>query len=61
MKGTDKKMAFGEVALAAYVGHKFNSSEIEIGLEETAFHDPSNFVFPQAFISAKLKSIPRLA
>jgi aerobic carbon-monoxide dehydrogenase large subunit len=46
VKGTDKKMAFGEVALASYVGHKFNSSEIEIGLKETSFHDPSNFVFP---------------
>jgi carbon-monoxide dehydrogenase large subunit len=46
VKGTDKKMAFGEVALQAYVAHKFNSSEIEPGLKETAFHDPSNFVFP---------------
>ncbi len=46
VKGTDKKMAFGEVALQAYIGHKFNSSEIEIGLKESAFHDPSNFVFP---------------
>ncbi len=46
VKGTDKKMAFGEVALQAYVGHKFNSSEIEIGLKESAFHDPANFVFP---------------
>ncbi|HLF21069.1 MAG TPA: xanthine dehydrogenase family protein molybdopterin-binding subunit [Aestuariivirga sp.] len=46
VKGTDKKMAFGEVALAAYVAHKFNSSEIEPGLKEGAFHDPSNFVFP---------------
>ena len=46
VKGTDKKMAFGEVALSAYVAHKFNSAEIEPGLKETAFHDPSNFVFP---------------
>jgi aerobic carbon-monoxide dehydrogenase large subunit len=46
VKGTDKKMAFGEVALAAYVAHKFSSSEIEPGLKEGAFHDPSNFVFP---------------
>jgi len=46
VKGTDKKMAFGEVALAAYVAHKFNSAEIEPGLKESAFHDPSNFVFP---------------
>jgi len=46
VKGTDKKMAFGEVALAAYVAHKFPSSEIEPGLKETSFHDPSNFTFP---------------
>ena len=46
VKGTDKKMAFGEVALAAYVAHKFNSAEIEPGLKESAFHDPSNFTFP---------------
>jgi carbon-monoxide dehydrogenase large subunit len=46
VRGTDKKMAFGEVALAAYVAHKFNSSEIEPGLKESAFHDPANFVFP---------------
>ena len=46
IKGTDKKMAFGEVALQSYLGHKFNSSEIEIGLKESAFHDPANFVFP---------------
>ena len=46
VKGTDKKMAFGEVALQSYLGHKFNSSEIEIGLKESAFHDPANFVFP---------------
>ena len=46
VKGTDKKMAFGEVALASYLGHKFNTAEIEVGLKETSFHDPSNFVFP---------------
>ena len=32
--GTDKSMAFGEVALAAYVAHKFPTSEIEPGLKE---------------------------
>jgi carbon-monoxide dehydrogenase large subunit len=46
VKGTDKKMAFGEVALAAYVAHKFPSSEVEPGLKEGAFHDPTNFTFP---------------
>jgi aerobic carbon-monoxide dehydrogenase large subunit len=46
VKGTDKKMAFGEVALAAYVAHKFPSNEIEPGLKEGSFHDPTNFTFP---------------
>jgi carbon-monoxide dehydrogenase large subunit len=46
VKGTDRKMGFGEVALAAYVAHKFPTSEIEPGLKEGAFHDPTNFTFP---------------
>jgi carbon-monoxide dehydrogenase large subunit len=46
VKGTDKKMAFGEVALQAYVAHTFDSNEVEPGLKEGAFHDPSNFTFP---------------
>ncbi len=46
VKGTDKKMAFGEVALAAYVAHKFPTDEIEPGLKEGAFYDPKNFTFP---------------
>jgi carbon-monoxide dehydrogenase large subunit len=44
--GTDKAMAFAEVALAAYVGHKFPTHEIEPGLKEGAFYDPVNFTFP---------------
>jgi aerobic carbon-monoxide dehydrogenase large subunit len=44
--GTDKALAFGEVALGAYVGHKFPTSEIEPGLKEGAFYDPTNFTFP---------------
>ena len=43
---TNKTMMFAEVALAAYVGHKFPTSEIEPGLKETAFYDPLNFTFP---------------
>ncbi len=46
VKGTDKAMAFGEVALAAYVAHSFPTTEIEPGLKEGAFHDPANFTFP---------------
>src|SRR4029079_15077155 len=32
VKGTDKKMAFGEVALAGYVAHKIHTSEITLGV-----------------------------
>jgi carbon-monoxide dehydrogenase large subunit len=44
--GTDKSLGFGEVALGAYVAHKFPTGEIEPGLKETAFYDPTNFTFP---------------
>ena len=44
--GTDKEMAFGDVALTAYVPHNFPHDELEPGLEEQAFYDPANFTFP---------------
>ena len=44
--GTDRGLAFAEVALQAYVAHKFNGSELEPGLKEGAFYDPTNFTFP---------------
>jgi carbon-monoxide dehydrogenase large subunit len=44
--GTDKSIGFGDLALQAYVGHKFPTSEIEPGLKESAFYDPTNFTFP---------------
>lgn len=43
--GTDKKLGFGEVALAAYTAHNLPEG-MEPGLKETAFYDPSNFTFP---------------
>jgi carbon-monoxide dehydrogenase large subunit len=46
VKGTDKKKTFGEVALTAYVPHKYPLDTVEPGLEETAFYDPKNFTFP---------------
>jgi carbon-monoxide dehydrogenase large subunit len=46
VKGTDKKVAFGEVALAAYVPHNYPLDKLEPGLDETAFYDPSNFTYP---------------
>ncbi|MDA9639628.1 molybdopterin-dependent oxidoreductase, partial [SAR116 cluster bacterium] len=44
--GTDKTMAFGEIALAAYVPHNFPHDELESGLDEKAFYDPTNFTYP---------------
>jgi carbon-monoxide dehydrogenase large subunit len=44
--GTDKTKSIGEVALAAYVPHNYPLAELEPGLDETAFYDPTNFTFP---------------
>ncbi len=46
VKGTDKSIDFGSVALQAYVAHKFNGQDLEPGLKEGAFYDPTNFTFP---------------
>jgi carbon-monoxide dehydrogenase large subunit len=46
VSGTDRSMAFGEVALAAYVPHNFPHETLEPGLDETAFYDPANFTYP---------------
>src|SRR5919204_5362120 len=40
-----KAVPFGQVALTAYVPHKYPEG-LEPGLEETSFYDPSNFCFP---------------
>lgn len=44
--GTDKQVAFEDVALSAYVPHNYPLDELEPGLEETAFYDPKNFTYP---------------
>jgi carbon-monoxide dehydrogenase large subunit len=44
--GTDKSAVWGEVTLNAYIAHKFAGSELEPGLKEGAFYDPTNFTFP---------------
>ena len=43
--GTDKKLGWHEVCLAAYTGHSLPEG-MEPGLKEGAFYDPSNFTFP---------------
>jgi aerobic carbon-monoxide dehydrogenase large subunit len=44
--GTDKNVAFGQVAFAAYVPHNYPLEKLEPGLNESAFYDPTNFTFP---------------
>ena len=46
VKGTDKMVTFGQVALTAYVPHNYPLDKLEPGLNETAFYDPTNFTFP---------------
>jgi len=41
-----KSMAMAEIAFAAHVPPQELSADIEPGLEENAFYDPENFVFP---------------
>ncbi len=44
--GTDKSVPWAGVALNAYIAHKFSGQELEPGLKEGAFWDPTNFTFP---------------
>src|SRR5690606_24799657 len=46
IKGTDKMVTFGQVALTAYVPHNYPLDKLEPGLNETAFYDPTNCTFP---------------
>jgi carbon-monoxide dehydrogenase large subunit len=56
--GTDKSLAFGEVALQAYVAHKFSGQDLEPGLKEGAFYDPTNFTFPAGVHICELEIDP---
>jgi carbon-monoxide dehydrogenase large subunit len=44
--GTDRKKAFADIALAAYVPHDYPLEVLEPGLEEQAYYDPVNFTYP---------------
>jgi carbon-monoxide dehydrogenase large subunit len=44
--GTDKSVPWAGVALNAYIAHKFSGQELEPGLKEGSFYDPTNFTFP---------------
>ncbi|WP_411975251.1 xanthine dehydrogenase family protein molybdopterin-binding subunit [Sulfitobacter faviae] len=56
--GTDKSVAWGDVTLAAYVPHNYPLEEIEPGLEETAFYDPSNFTYPAGAYACEVELDP---
>jgi carbon-monoxide dehydrogenase large subunit len=45
VKGTDRSVGFGDIALTAYVPHDYPEG-VEPGLEDTAFYDPANFTYP---------------
>src|SRR5699024_1904355 len=44
--GTDKQLSMAEVAFSAYVPHNYPLEELEPGLDENAFYDPTNFTYP---------------
>lgn len=56
--GTDKSLGFADMALQAYIAHKFNGSELEPGLKEGAFWDPTNFTFPSGVHICELEIDP---
>ncbi len=56
--GTDRSLAWAEVTLAAYVPHDYPADELEPGLEETAFYDPSNFVYPAGAYGCEVEVDP---
>ena len=45
VKGSDQSIAFGDVALTAYVPHDYPAG-LEPGLDFTSFYDPANFTYP---------------
>jgi carbon-monoxide dehydrogenase large subunit len=45
VKGTNKSIGFGDVALTAYVPHHYPAG-LEPGLDFSSFYDPANFTYP---------------
>jgi len=56
--GTDKSVAFGEVAFKAYIPHNYPLEDLEPGLEETAFYDPGNFTYPAGAYACEVEVDP---
>ncbi len=45
VKGTDKSIGFGDIALTAYVPHDYPAN-LEPGMDFSSFYDPANFTYP---------------
>ena len=58
VRGTNKTVSFGDVALKAYIPHNFPIEDIEPGLEETAFYDPQNFTYPAGAYACEVEVDP---
>jgi carbon-monoxide dehydrogenase large subunit len=58
VKGTDKSAGWGDVTLHAYIAHKFSGQDLEPGLKEGAFYDPTNFTFPAGCHIAEVEIDP---
>ena len=56
--GTDKKMAWHEIGLAAYLAHNLPEG-MEPGLKETSFFDPVNFSFPSGCFICEVEVDPQ--
>lgn len=56
--GTDRSLGWGEVAGAAYVPHVFPHDELEPGLDETGFYDPTDFTWPMGAHAAEVTIDP---
>ena len=56
--GTDKSVDWAGVTLAAYVPHNYPLENLEPGLEESAFYDPSNFTYPAGAYGCEVEVDP---
>jgi carbon-monoxide dehydrogenase large subunit len=57
VKGTDRGIAFAEVARAAHTAHDLPAG-MEPGLQENAFYDPSNFAFSNGVHLCEVETDP---
>ena len=57
---TNEVLQWPEVTLAAYTGHKLPPGEIEMGLKESCFYDPTNFTFPAGCHICEVEIDPEL-